>query len=151
MKTELGPLDIPEKIWRQLHPLLPKIKTNRLKGGRPRVEDRKVMAAIFYRVRTGVQWRYIPLMFGSKSTLHRRFQAWVAAGVFYKIEKEALKLYERSVKIRTKRMAADGSFAKAPKGAFTGRTRRIGAKEGLKGIFSSIGVEHNCSLCNRFC
>ncbi|WP_016758919.1 transposase, partial [Leptospira weilii] len=85
MKTELGPLDIPEKIWRRLHPLLPKIKTNRLKGSRPRVEDRKVMAAIFYRVRTGVQWRYIPSMFGSKSTLHRRFQAWVAAGVFDKI------------------------------------------------------------------
>ncbi|EMM72173.1 hypothetical protein LEP1GSC038_3626 [Leptospira weilii str. 2006001855] len=35
------------------------------------------MAAIFYRVRTGVQWRYIPSMFGSKSKLHRRFQEWV--------------------------------------------------------------------------
>ncbi|EMS86176.1 hypothetical protein LEP1GSC074_3035, partial [Leptospira noguchii str. Hook] len=31
-------------------------------------------------------------MFGSKSTLHRRFQEWVDAGVFDKIEKEALKL-----------------------------------------------------------
>ncbi len=80
-------------------------------------------------------------MFGSKSTLHRRFQEWVAAGVFDKIEKEALKLYERSVKIRTKRMAADGSFAKTPKGGL-GETRRIAAKEALKGIFSSIGVEH---------
>ncbi len=31
-------------------------------------------------------------------------------------------------------------------------TRRIARKEGsVKGIFSSIGVEHNCSLCNRFC
>ncbi|EMY76936.1 transposase, IS4 family [Leptospira weilii serovar Ranarum str. ICFT] len=59
-------------------------------------------------------------MFGSKSTLHRRFQEWVDAGVFDKIEKEALKLYERSIKIRTKRMAEDGSFAKAPKGGFHG-------------------------------
>ncbi|EMN45397.1 hypothetical protein LEP1GSC086_3734 [Leptospira weilii str. LNT 1234] len=65
-------------------------------------------------------------MFGSKSTLHRRFQAWVAAGVFDKIEKEALKLYERSVKIRTKRMAADGSFAKAPKG----RSSRVEKPDG---------------------
>ncbi|EMN90836.1 hypothetical protein LEP1GSC108_2431 [Leptospira weilii str. UI 13098] len=72
-------------------------------------------------------------MFGSKSTLHRRFQAWVAAGVFDKIEKEALKLYERSVKIRTKRMAADGSFAKAPKGgAFTGRNPTDRGKRGIK-------------------
>ncbi|EKR98333.1 hypothetical protein LEP1GSC125_1269 [Leptospira mayottensis 200901122] len=43
-------------------------------------------------------------MFGSKSTLHRRFQEWVAAEVFNKIKKEALKLYECSVKIRTKRI-----------------------------------------------
>ncbi|EMF31571.1 hypothetical protein LEP1GSC201_0430, partial [Leptospira interrogans serovar Pomona str. Fox 32256] len=113
MKSELGHLDIPEEILKRLRPLLPKIKTNPLKGGRPRLDDRVAMAAIFYRVRTGIQWRYIPPMFGSKSTLHRRFQEWVAAGVFDKIEKEALKLYERTVKIRTKRMAADGSFARA--------------------------------------
>ncbi|EKR82811.1 hypothetical protein LEP1GSC099_4231 [Leptospira interrogans str. UI 08452] len=120
MKSTLGHLGIPEEIWKRLHPLLPKRKENSLKGSRPRLDDRVAMAAIFYRVRTGIQWRYIPPMFGSKSTLHRRFQEWVAAGVFDKIEKEALKLYERSVKIRTKRMAADGSYARSPKGAFHG-------------------------------
>ncbi|EPG64527.1 hypothetical protein LEP1GSC061_3481 [Leptospira wolffii serovar Khorat str. Khorat-H2] len=36
--------------------------------------------------------------------------------MFDKIEKEALKLYEKTIKIRTKRMAADGSQARAPKG-----------------------------------
>nr|EMN20005.1 hypothetical protein LEP1GSC063_1982 [Leptospira santarosai serovar Arenal str. MAVJ 401]EMN20044.1 hypothetical protein LEP1GSC063_2073 [Leptospira santarosai serovar Arenal str. MAVJ 401]EMN20124.1 hypothetical protein LEP1GSC063_2694 [Leptospira santarosai serovar Arenal str. MAVJ 401]EMN20707.1 hypothetical protein LEP1GSC063_3073 [Leptospira santarosai serovar Arenal str. MAVJ 401]EMN21287.1 hypothetical protein LEP1GSC063_1301 [Leptospira santarosai serovar Arenal str. MAVJ 401] len=143
MKRELGRLDIPESIWKKFQPFLPKNKQDPSKGGRPRLDDRVAMAAIFYRVRTGVQWRYIPPMFGSKSTLHRRFQEWVAAGVFDKIEKEALKLYERSVKIRTKRMAADGSFARAPKGGLSRvQTRRIAAKEALKGIFSSIGVEH---------
>ncbi|WP_036077850.1 transposase, partial [Leptospira noguchii] len=92
MKTELSGLDIPETIWKRLERLLPKNKKDPSKGGRPRLEDRVAMAAIFYRVRTGVQWRYIPPMFGSKSTLHRRFQEWVDAGVFDKIEKEALKL-----------------------------------------------------------
>ncbi|EKR99470.1 hypothetical protein LEP1GSC125_0122 [Leptospira mayottensis 200901122] len=33
------------------------------------------MTTIFYRVRTGVQWRYPP-MFGLESTLYRRFQEW---------------------------------------------------------------------------
>ncbi|EMN35786.1 hypothetical protein LEP1GSC084_1277 [Leptospira interrogans serovar Medanensis str. L0448] len=48
-----------------------------------------------------------------------------------------------AVKIRTKRMAADGSFARAPKGGPSRvQIRRIAAKEALKGIFSSIGVEH---------
>ncbi|AXR64852.1 IS5 family transposase [Leptospira mayottensis] len=133
MKSDLGHLDIPEEIWKRLHPLLPKRKTNSKKGGRPRLDDRVAMAAIFYRVRTGIQWRYIPPMFGSKSTLHRRFQEWVASGVFDKIEKEALKLYERTVKIRTKRMASDGSFARAPKGGFfTGPNPTDRGKRGLK-------------------
>ncbi|MGQ2843404.1 IS5 family transposase [Leptospira interrogans] len=133
MKSTLGHLGIPEEIWKRLHPLLPKRKENSLKGGRPRLDDRVAMAAIFYRVRTGIQWRYIPPMFGSKSTLHRRFQELVAAGVFDKIEKEALKLYERSVKIRTKRMAADGSYARSPKGGpFTGPNPTDRGKRGIK-------------------
>lgn len=56
------------------------------------------MAAIFYRVTNGNPRCSVP------NQRHRRFQKWVAAGVFDKIEKEALKLYERSVKIKTKRM-----------------------------------------------
>ncbi|EMO69706.1 hypothetical protein LEP1GSC120_2811 [Leptospira santarosai str. 200702252] len=55
MKSELGHLDIPEEIWKRLCLLLPKIKTNSMKGGRPRLDERVVMAAIFYRVRTGIQ------------------------------------------------------------------------------------------------
>ncbi|XDD51623.1 IS5 family transposase [Leptospira sp. WS92.C1] len=133
MKSELGHLDIPEEIWKKLKRLLPKNTNYGSKGGRPRLDDRKAMAAIFYRVRTGVQWRYIPPMFGSKSTLHRRFQEWVEAGVFEKIEKEALELYERVVKIRTQRMAADGSFSRAPKGGpFAGPNPTDRGKRGIK-------------------
>ncbi|WP_196218952.1 IS5 family transposase [Leptospira santarosai] len=133
MRTNLGHLDIPEEIWKKLKPLLSKSKKDPIKGGRPRLDDRTAMAAIFYRVRTGVQWRYIPPMFGSKSTLHRRFQEWVSMGVFDKIEQEALKLYERTVKIRTKRMAADGSQARAPqRGAFTGPNPTDRGKRGIK-------------------
>ncbi|EQA38218.1 transposase, IS4/5 domain protein [Leptospira inadai serovar Lyme str. 10] len=37
------------------------------------MDDRTALAAIFYRVKTGVPCTYMPPMFGSKSTLHRRF------------------------------------------------------------------------------
>ncbi|UVA65552.1 transposase [Leptospira borgpetersenii] len=47
-------------MWKRLHPLLLKRNQNPHKVGRPRLDDRLAMAAIFYRVRTGVQWRYIP-------------------------------------------------------------------------------------------
>ncbi|EMN77923.1 hypothetical protein LEP1GSC102_1398 [Leptospira interrogans str. UI 09600] len=39
-------------------------------------------------------------------------------------------------------MAADGSYASSKGGLSRVQTRRIAAKEALKGIFSSIGVEH---------
>ncbi|OMI16324.1 hypothetical protein BUQ74_16050 [Leptospira weilii serovar Heyan] len=57
-----------------------------------------------------------------------------SAGVFDKIEKEALKLYERSVKIRT--MTSGGASQELSKGLARVRTRWIAAKELFKGIFS---------------
>lgn len=88
MNSNLGLLDIPEEIWKRLRPLLSNRKTNPQKGGRPRLDDRVAMAAIFYRVRTGIQWRDIPTMFGSKSTLHRRFQEWVVLEFLIKLKEK---------------------------------------------------------------
>ncbi|PNV76132.1 hypothetical protein BES34_003745 [Leptospira inadai serovar Lyme] len=70
---EIRHLDIPELQWFKLKELLPKDTRIITNGGRPRLDDRTVLAAIFYRVKTGVPCRHIPPMFGSKSTLHRRF------------------------------------------------------------------------------
>ncbi|EKR99463.1 hypothetical protein LEP1GSC125_0096 [Leptospira mayottensis 200901122] len=94
------------------------------------------MTAIFYRCKTGIAWRDLPPVFGSKSTLHKRFQEWVDAGILEKINIEAKRLYEHKLKIRNKRMAADGSFVRASKGGFSpDRIRRIAVKKALKGIF----------------
>ncbi|SOR61181.1 transposase [Leptospira interrogans serovar Manilae] len=79
--------------------------------------------------------RYIPPMFDSKSTLHRRFQKWIAAEVFDKIEKEILKLYERSSKIKTRRMAVMQGLQKE---LSRGQTRRIAAKEAYRGVSTCI-------------
>ncbi|EMJ52583.1 hypothetical protein LEP1GSC013_1284 [Leptospira interrogans serovar Valbuzzi str. Duyster] len=73
-------------------------------------------------------------MFDSKSTLHRRFQKWIAAEVFDKIEKEILKLYERSSKIKTKRMAVMQGLQKE---LSRGQTRRA-AKEAYRGVSTCI-------------
>ena len=136
MNIELGHMDVPEYIWVKLQPLLPKRKRDLSKGGRPRLDDRVAMAAIFYRLKTGIAWRDMPPVFGTKSTLHRRFQEWTDAGVFEKIQKEALKLYEHKIKIRNKRMAMDGTQTRAPKGGFSpDQIQRIAVKKGLKGIF----------------
>ena len=72
---------IPEELWQRVEPLLPRYRRSR-KGGRPRLELRRVLDGIFYVLRTGCQWKAAPPEFGSGSSLHRYFQAWVKRGVF---------------------------------------------------------------------
>jgi transposase len=72
---------IPDELWQRVEVLLPKYRRSR-KGGRPRLPLRQVMDGIFYVLRTGCQWKAVPPEFGSGSSLHRYFQAWVRRGVF---------------------------------------------------------------------
>ena len=51
------PSDLTDAQWARLEPLIPPAKT----GGRPRRTDmRAAMNAIFYLLRTGCPWRYLP-------------------------------------------------------------------------------------------
>ncbi|MGC2382600.1 MAG: transposase [Nitrososphaeraceae archaeon] len=69
---------IPDIVWdRQNHciALLPSpssIHWNRKKTGRPRMDDRTAMSAIFYIFRTGCQWKALPRSLGATSTVHDR-------------------------------------------------------------------------------
>lgn len=129
--------DVPDELWKIIEPVLPKYNLRPEKGGRPRLKDRVAFAGILYRMRTGIPWRYLPPTFGTKSSVHRRFQEWVDAGVFDKIQSKTLKFYDKKKGIRTKRMAADGSQARAPKGGFIPEEiQQIAVKRVLNGIFS---------------
>ena len=46
----------------------PKEKKKKKKTGRPRMDDRKAMNAIFYIARTGCQWKALPRSLGASST-----------------------------------------------------------------------------------
>lgn len=66
---------IPDVIWDRMITLIPSSSTNRKKKtGRPRMDDRKAMSAIFYVLRTGCQWKDLPRSLGASSTVHDRFQ-----------------------------------------------------------------------------
>ena len=74
--------EIPDVLWNRIIPLLPSYKRRKKKVGRPRMNDRKAMSAIFYVLRTGCQWNALPRSLGASSTVHDRFQEWRKAGVF---------------------------------------------------------------------
>jgi transposase len=47
-------------------------RNKKKKSGRPRMNDRKAMNAIFYILRTGCQWKALPRSLGASSTVHDR-------------------------------------------------------------------------------
>lgn len=47
---------IPDELWERLQPLLPPVMP-KPKGGRPRMDDRQALDAIFYVLCTGCQWK----------------------------------------------------------------------------------------------
>jgi putative transposase len=72
MRTESYPSDITDEQWALIEPHLPVYP-----GGRPRTTNlRDVVDAIFYILRTGCQWRYLPRDFPPRSTVWRYFDEW---------------------------------------------------------------------------
>jgi len=72
MRTQSYPSDLTDAQWALIEPYMP-VST----GGRPRTTDlRDVADAIFYVLRTGCQWRYLPKDFPPKSTVWRYFDRW---------------------------------------------------------------------------
>lgn len=74
--------EIPDALWNRIILPLPKTKCKKKQIGRPRMDDRKAMTAIFYIARTGCQWKALPRSLGASSTVHDRFQQWRKDGIF---------------------------------------------------------------------
>jgi len=112
---------IPDVIWHRIAPLLlPPSSTHRKKKkkktGRPRMDDRKAMSAIFYVLRTGCQWKALPRSLGASSTVHDRFQEGRKEGVFKRMWVDGLSVYDENNSIDWKWQAMDGVITKAPLG-----------------------------------
>jgi transposase len=80
------PSDLTDAEWERLGPLIPSAKP----GGRPRKTDmRSAMNAIFYLLRTGCPWRYLPRgVFPPRSTVYNIFRAFQRKGVWEAIWEE---------------------------------------------------------------
>src|SRR6266436_5984914 len=78
MRSHKYPSDVTDEQWALIEALIPVHP-----GGRPRKTDvRDVLDAIFYLLRAGCQWRYLPKDFPPKSTVWRYFDEWRHNGTF---------------------------------------------------------------------
>lgn len=72
MRTQSYPSAVTDEQWALIKPHIPVYP-----GGRPRTTDlRSVVDAVFYILRTGCQWRYLPTDFPPRSTVWRYFDEW---------------------------------------------------------------------------
>jgi transposase len=65
--------------WAVIEPLLPQL------GGKPRVDDRRVLSGILHRFREGLRWRAVPAAYGPRTTLFNRFNRWSARGLWQEL------------------------------------------------------------------
>lgn len=82
MRTTSYPSDVTNDQWKLIDLDLPPARP----GGRPRKTNmRDVVNAVFYILRTGCQWRYLPKDFPPKSTVFRYFKQWQKDGTLERI------------------------------------------------------------------
>lgn len=87
------PSDLTDTEWAILEPLLPPIS----KVGRPWKHSRRsILNAIFYILRTGGAWRYLPDSFPPWSSVYHHYYKWRRAGVFEQIHHELRKHARRA-------------------------------------------------------
>lgn len=85
-------------------------------GGRPRTNDRMIFNGLLFVLRTGSSWHQVPAKYGSRATLHRRFQEWSGNGSFLRAWKTLMTLMDRQGKLDWSESFVDGSFVPAKKG-----------------------------------
>jgi len=126
------PWELSDEVWERVRPLIPE-RAPHPKGGRPAEEDRQMLSAILYVLRTGIQWNALPRELGACTTVYDRFRLWEQQGVFERIWQAGLEEYDELEGIAWEWQSMDGVMTKAPfGGAATGANPTDRGKRGTK-------------------
>lgn len=81
-KRKAYPSDLSDAEWEVLKPLLPEPK---VRGRKRKVNLREIVNAIFYVLRTGCQWDYLPHDFPPADTVYGYFRQWKNDGTWERL------------------------------------------------------------------
>ena len=121
---------VPDDLWAKIEPIL--AEHDPPKGtGRKRIDQRRALDGIIYRLRSGVQWNELPKGFGDDSSVHRTFQRWVGLEVFERIWAMLLSDCAELGGVDWEWQAADTAMGKARFGGIeSAPTPQTGARRG---------------------
>ena len=108
-------MDLTDKQWTKLAPLLPTPRLRRDRRGRPWRDPRDVLNGILWILRTGAPWKDLPERYPSYQTCHRRFQHWVDTGTLRRVLQALARDLETRGGLDLSETFIDGSFASAKK------------------------------------
>lgn len=109
---------ISDALWDVIAPILAEVDPPQ-RTGRPRVDARRTLEAILFRMRSGCQWNQLPERFPDDSSVHRTFQRWVHAGVFERIWADLVDRCAELGGVDWEWQAADGAMGKARLGGIS--------------------------------
>ena len=139
-----------DALWELIEPVLPP-DVAKPKGGRPPLDNRRVLTGIVFVLKTGIPWEYLPqeLGCGSGMTCWRRLRAWQQAGVWKSVHPILLNQLRVADQIDWSRAVVDSASVRAVGGgAHTGPNPTDRGKPGSKhhvitdaqGIPLAVGV-----------
>ncbi|WP_419156092.1 IS5 family transposase [Streptomyces canus] len=108
---------VPDGLWEIFLNVAPKPPTRVQGGGRPRCDDRAVLAEIIFVATSGCTWRQLPSVFGASwHTVHRRFTYWSKNRAWAKLHRVMLDQLGTSGELDWSRCAIDSASVRAVEG-----------------------------------
>ena len=110
--------EVPDELWARIEPVLAEQDPPK-RTGRKRIDARRALDAIIFRLRSGCQWNRLPADYPDDSSVHRTFQRWVERGVFDRIWATLVESCDELGGLDWQWQAADAAMGKARMGGIS--------------------------------
>jgi len=106
---------VDDALWEKVEKVLEELDPP-ARFGPERIDQRKALDGVIYRMRSGVQWNQFPAEFGDDSSVHRTFQRWVERGVIGRLWALLVKACEELAGVDWEWQSFDCAMGKARHG-----------------------------------